>query len=64
MATVHLSYTPPAGAIGHGLAVLLGADPERQMEEDLARMKAFIERGSMALPEAGRHGKSSSRFLH
>jgi hypothetical protein len=34
------------------------------MEEDLARMKAFIERGSVPPPEAGRHGKSASRFLH
>jgi uncharacterized membrane protein len=64
MVTVRMSYTPPAGAIGHGLAMLLGADPERQMEEDLTRMKAFIERGSVAPPNAGRHGKSASRFLH
>jgi uncharacterized membrane protein len=64
LVTVRMSYTPPAGAIGHWIATLLGADPERQMEEDLQRMKAFIERGSVAPPESGRYGKSSSRFLH
>jgi uncharacterized membrane protein len=64
LATVRMSYTPPAGAIGHGLAMLLGADPERQMEDDLARMKTFIERGSVAPPDAARLGKSASRFLH
>jgi uncharacterized membrane protein/gas vesicle protein len=63
LVTVRMSYTPPAGAIGHGLAMLLGADPERQMEEDLARMKSFIERGSLPR-DAGRHRKSASRFLH
>jgi uncharacterized membrane protein len=64
LVTVRMSYTPPAGAIGHGLAMLLGADPERQMEDDLARMKAFIERGSVAPPDSGRHGRSASRSLH
>jgi uncharacterized membrane protein len=64
LATVRMSYTPPAGAIGHGLALLLGADPERQMEEDLQRMKSFIERGSVAPPEALRRGMSSDGFLH
>ena len=64
--TVRMSYTPPAGVIGHGLATLLGADPKAQMDDDLARMKAFIERGaapSRASDDAGR-GRSSSRFLH
>jgi uncharacterized membrane protein/gas vesicle protein len=62
--TVRMSYTPPAGAIGHGLAMLLGADPERQMEADLQRMKSFIERGSVAPPEAGGPAGASDRSLH
>lgn len=61
--TVRLSYQPPAGAIGHGIATLLGADPKRQMDDDLARMKAIIERGAVPSGSA-RHGKSSSRYLH
>jgi uncharacterized membrane protein len=62
LVTVRMSYSPPAGAIGHGIATLLGADPKRQMDDDLARMKAFIEHGD--LPHVARQGKSLSRFLH
>ncbi|MFC3458464.1 MULTISPECIES: SRPBCC family protein [Massilia] len=63
LATVRLSYTPPAGMVGHGLAVLLGADPKRQMDDDLARMKHFIERGVIPRDAASRE-KPGSRFLH
>ncbi|MDB5749310.1 MAG: hypothetical protein JWP72_4158 [Massilia sp.] len=63
LVTVRLSYTPPAGALGHGLATLLGADPKRQMDDDLARMKHFVERG--VIPhDAARRERSGSRFLH
>ena len=60
--TVHMSYTPPAGAVGHGLATLLGSDPKSQMDDDLARMKAFIERG--AVPRDAARPRTSSRWLH
>ncbi|HLL54891.1 MAG TPA: SRPBCC family protein [Myxococcaceae bacterium] len=43
--TVRLSYHPPGGAFGHGLAKLLGADPKREMDDDLLRFKALIETG-------------------
>lgn len=43
--TVHMAYQPPAGALGHGVAVLLGRDPKQELSDDLARMKAFIESG-------------------
>ncbi len=42
---VQLSYTPPAGAVGHSLAALLGADPKQAMDEDLVRFKSLIEEG-------------------
>lgn len=45
LVTVRMRYSPPAGVLGHGIAKMLGADPQRQMDDDLARMKAFIERG-------------------
>jgi uncharacterized membrane protein len=61
--TVRMSYSPPAGAIGHGVATLLGADPKRQMDDDLARMKAFIERG-VTPHDLGQQSRSASRFLH
>jgi len=60
--TVRMSYTPPAGAVGHGLATLLGSDPKVQMDDDLARMKAFIERG--AIPRDAARPRAGSRWLH
>jgi uncharacterized membrane protein len=40
-----MHYNPPAGAIGHGLSVLLGADPRRAMDKDLVRLKSLLENG-------------------
>jgi uncharacterized membrane protein len=60
--TVRMSYTPPAGVLGHGLASLLGSDPKAQMDDDLGRMKAFIERG--AVPRDAARPRSGSRWLH
>lgn len=62
LATVHMSYAPPAGVLGHGLATLLGSDPKSQMDDDLARMKAFIERG--AVPRDAARSRTGSRWLH
>jgi uncharacterized membrane protein len=42
---VRLSYRPPGGALGHGLAALLGADPKRQLDDDLLRLKSILEHG-------------------
>lgn len=42
---VRMSYNPPAGALGHGVAFLFGADPKSEMDADLARMKTLIETG-------------------
>ncbi|MFY9608842.1 MAG: SRPBCC family protein [Blastocatellia bacterium] len=44
---IKMSYNPPAGAIGHLVAMLFGADPKREMDEDLMRMKSFIETGEI-----------------
>jgi uncharacterized membrane protein/gas vesicle protein len=40
---VKMSYCPPMGAVGHAVATLLGRDPKREMDDDLLRMKTFIE---------------------
>jgi uncharacterized membrane protein len=40
-----MSYNPPAGAIGHAIATLLGTDPKSEMDEDLMRVKSYIETG-------------------
>jgi uncharacterized membrane protein len=42
---VRLAYTPVAGAVGHAIAKLLGDDPKQQMDDDLQRMKTFMETG-------------------
>ncbi len=43
--TIRLSYSPPAGLAGHIAASLFGADPKSEMDEDLMRMKSFLETG-------------------
>jgi uncharacterized membrane protein len=40
---VTMEYTPIAGAVGHAIAVLFGADPKSELDEDLLRMKALLE---------------------
>lgn len=60
--TVRMSYSPPAGVLGHGIARMLGADPQRQMDDDLARMKDFIEHGGAAY--ASRQPAPSHSPLH
>jgi uncharacterized membrane protein len=50
---IRLSYNPPAGAVGHAFARLLGVDPKREMDDDLLRLKSILERGSAT----GREGK-------
>ena len=42
---IRISYHPPAGALGHTVAALLGRDPKRAMDDDLARFKSLIEEG-------------------
>lgn len=52
-ATVRLWYRPPAGAMGQAVSSLLGADPKQEFEDDLNRMKQFIEgRGTDAMQPA------------
>jgi uncharacterized membrane protein len=54
--TVNLQFTynPIAGAAGHAVAKMLGADPKRQMDDDLLRMKSFIETGARPHDAAAR----------
>jgi uncharacterized membrane protein len=42
---ISMSYTPPAGVLGHLVAALFGSDPKRKMDEDLLRMKTLVETG-------------------
>ncbi|MBM0103262.1 SRPBCC family protein [Steroidobacter sp. S1-65] len=42
---LRMTYRPPADMIGHAAAVMFGADPRRQIDEDLLRFKSFMETG-------------------
>jgi uncharacterized membrane protein len=44
---IRFFYNPPAGAAGHVVAALLGSDPAKKIEEDLARIKTSIESGTL-----------------
>jgi uncharacterized membrane protein len=50
---LRLAYDAPAGVLGHGLARLLGDDPDLQAAHDLRRLKELLETGT-AGPSDGR----------
>ena len=50
---VHLSYRPVGGGLGQSLASLLGADPERMIDEDLARLASHLHGSRPATGETG-----------
>ncbi len=58
--TVHVDikmvYKPPAGAIGHVVAKLLRVDPRKEMDDDLARVKTYLETGRPPHDAAQRSG--------
>jgi uncharacterized membrane protein len=54
---VQMSYNPPAGALGHAVATLFGADPKHAMDQDLLRLKSLLETG-----KATAHGHTVRRF--
>jgi uncharacterized membrane protein len=71
---VKLAYSPPAGAVGHAVASLLGSDPKSAMDEDLVRLKSLLEVGKtradgspvhleeiVAKPQTGSRKRASSR---
>lgn len=43
--TVRMEYVPPAGKAGKAVSSMLGANPAKEMEEDLGRLKTTIESG-------------------
>jgi uncharacterized membrane protein len=43
--TVRMSYNPPGGWLGHGIAAAFGVDPKTSLDADLARLKSLIETG-------------------
>lgn len=51
---IKLAYNPPAGALGHAIAKVFGADPKSEMDADLARVKTMLETGHVAHDAAQR----------
>ena len=47
---VRMIYNPPAGALGHAVASMLGGDPKSRMDEDLVRFKSLLEEGRTHVP--------------
>jgi uncharacterized membrane protein len=60
--TARISYDAAGGA-GHALETLLGSDPKRQIDEDLARMKALAEQRSLP-QDATQPGEAPRPALH
>jgi uncharacterized membrane protein len=52
---IRLTYNPAVGGLGHIVASLFGADPKSQMDDDLVRMKSFIETGKVPSDAAWQH---------
>jgi uncharacterized membrane protein len=48
---VQLQYSPPAGALGQGIAWLFGEAPSQQIHEDLHRAKQLLETGEIPLSD-------------
>jgi uncharacterized membrane protein len=59
---IKMSYNPPAGAIGHLVAMLFGADPKKEMDGDLMRMKSFIETGRVPHDAADKRVREATTY--
>ena len=60
---VNLKYDPPGGKLGSLVARLFGENPQRQIEEDLARFKEIMEgtQGASADDQSAGRGASAGR---
>lgn len=56
---VELQYNPPLGTIGGVVAKLMGADPAWHIEEDLHRLKQYLEAGEIATTEGQPSGREA-----
>ena len=42
---IDMSYSPPAGLLGHAVAALLGVDPKSALDQDIVQLKSLLEQG-------------------
>jgi uncharacterized membrane protein len=57
--TAVVQYSPPAGAVGKSVALILGKDAEFMLREDLRRFKALMEAGEIPNVQGQTHGPRS-----
>jgi len=57
---LEMSYNPPAGALGHVVAKLFGADPKSELDEDMMRLKSTLETGKAPRDAALREGAENT----
>lgn len=62
-AIVKMSYSPPGGVIGKGVATVFGKDPDQELEDDLVRMKNFVESG-VPPRDAVQSASTQGKILH
>jgi uncharacterized membrane protein len=59
---IHMSYCPPAGVLGHAVAAMFGADPKSELDQELLRLKSYLETGKTPRDAAsttpGGHGSA------
>jgi uncharacterized membrane protein len=58
---IKLSYNPVAGGLGHLVASVFGSDPKTLMDDELMRMKSFIETGVLPRDVAQETGATAGR---
>lgn len=56
---VSLTYSPPLGTLGAGVARLFGEEPAQQIEHDLRRLKRLLEVGEEPTTEGQSSGRKS-----
>jgi uncharacterized membrane protein len=59
---VDLTYRPPAGVVGAGVARLLGQDPAARIREDIRRFKQLVETGEIVSSEGPSARRRPSPF--
>lgn len=57
---VTMNYNPPAGALGAGIAQLLGGEPRQLIKEDLRRLKQMMEAGEIATIDGQTSGRAAN----
>jgi uncharacterized membrane protein len=57
---VQMSYSPPAGVVGHAVAKLFGADPKSQLDQDLMRLKSALETGKAPRDAAAKQDETTA----